>query len=73
MSYPRPEEKLECQINVALTREYKAHFDRYAAKHRRRPGELARLIVTDWIEARLKEEGIQAPPQAESVPPSPFR
>lgn len=63
--------KLTYQVNVALTRYHKEALDRYAADDRRKVGELARLIVTDWIVARLQEEGVPPPPPEKPRPMSP--
>ena len=65
-------ERLSEQVNVALSQEFKSHLDRYAQEDRRRPGELARLIVEDWIRAKVEEEGLPPIPVEKPRPISTY-
>jgi metal-responsive CopG/Arc/MetJ family transcriptional regulator len=43
-------------ISVRVTRDLLARFDRLAIKHRRKRGDLARIVLEDWVAEQEKAE-----------------
>ena len=43
-------------ISVRVTRDLLTQFDRLAAKHRRKRGDLARIVLEDWVAEQEKAE-----------------
>lgn len=43
-------------ISVRVTRDLLTRFDRLAAKHRRKRGDLARIVLEDWVAEQEKAE-----------------
>jgi metal-responsive CopG/Arc/MetJ family transcriptional regulator len=43
-------------ISVRVTRDLLTRFDRLAAKHRRKRGDLARIVLEDWVFEQEKTE-----------------
>lgn len=54
----RERQKRSEQLNIALTSVEKAELDRYAAFGSRRPSELARIVLQDWIDASRERDGL---------------
>lgn len=49
--------KKTATISIRLTEEEKAEFLRLAAADMRPPGQLAAIIIREWIEAQRKKKG----------------
>ena len=43
-------------ISVRVTRDLLTRFDRLADKHRRKRGDLARIVLEDWVAEQEKAE-----------------
>jgi metal-responsive CopG/Arc/MetJ family transcriptional regulator len=43
-------------ISVRVTRDLLTRFDRLAAKHRRKRGDMARIVLEDWVAEQEKTE-----------------
>jgi predicted transcriptional regulator len=52
-------------ISVRLSRDLLTRFDQLADKHRRKRGDLARIVLEDWTAVQESTETEQKPPARE--------